>query len=146
MRARDVIESLHGRKIERLQATGWPGFFDGSLAIENLREGDGFLRFDLIVPTAESDRNDYIWRSEIERGRTEKVLLLQADELIANARITAISREGTTEGWAPAPSEQYRLRFEVPAKSIQADRPLVALFRWQTNEGDWDTLAVASGR
>src|SRR5579859_2662830 len=119
MSGQTLIASLDGAPLVRWTSS-WQGFFEGEVSIENLRGEGGLLRFDLILPTHQSDINDFIWTSEVEAATTEKVVLTQAGAPVPGARVTGIRREGAGKRWTHAPSEQYRIEFGSPcSRSIR---------------------------
>src|SRR5438105_15889806 len=101
MAARDRVEALDGAPLQRT-TTVWHGFFEGSVSVENVDEQGGVIRFELLLPTSESDIGDYIWTDELERGTTDKVVLSQAARPIEEARVVGIAREGKDERWVRA--------------------------------------------
>jgi hypothetical protein len=145
MSGQTLITSLDRAPLVR-GTSSWQGFFEGEMSIENLREEGGLLRFDLILPTHQSDINDFIWTSEVEAGTTEKVVLTQAGVPVPGARVTGIRREGAGERWTHAPSEQYRIEFEVPVQSLHPDDDVQVHIRWRSGDGPWEHLATATGR
>lgn len=132
MDAVKLIQGLDGAPFEKSGEEDWPGLCEGRAAIENVKIERGVITFDLIVPTDEYDSNDYIWRSEVEEGSTNKVVLKQGGKMLEQCRICAIARE-------TAP-DSYRLSFEVQEKSLADNLPLEVLCYW-----DDKVLAIARG-
>jgi hypothetical protein len=130
-----AIGGLDGAHIE-LTSSAWGGFFEGSVSVENLREDGGSFRFDLLVPTSPFDIGDYIWKSEVEQGTTDKVVLTQDGVAVAGARMVAIAREGPGGNWDDSPTDRYRLTFDVPSESLHAGSSLVVHLRW-SSDGQW---------
>jgi hypothetical protein len=140
-----LLESLDGAELQKPDADRWRGSFEGSISIEDLQERVESLRFDVVIPTAEFDIDDYIWKSGRESGTIDKVVLVQAGTVIEEAKVVAIAREGTDARWIPSEAEQYRVSFEVPRTALRRDEPLVLHVRWFDQQGgEWEDLAVAS--
>jgi hypothetical protein len=128
MEALDTINQLNGALVVGCTEHAWGP--SGALGVANLRVVDADASFDLLVPTEPNDAWDYIWRSEKERGSTDKVQLFQFGIPVSGSRITAISRERVNEGRDAMDLLQYRLSFVVPLAAIQPAAPIEVQFFW----------------
>jgi hypothetical protein len=79
------VKRLNDAPLTKRSADVWLGSFEGAIAIENIVDHEGLLRFDLMLPTSEYDIDDFILRSERESGTTNKVVLLQNGEPLEGA-------------------------------------------------------------
>lgn len=139
-----IVKSLDGAPLRRITDT-WIGFFEGSIRIEELQTDDASIRFDILIPTSPSDIGDFIWERERSSGTTNKIVLTQGDRPVPGAKVIGIAREGAAANWTASPAEQYRIRFEVPAGSVQSGVPLGVRLRWPA-EPTAEDVATATGR
>ncbi len=73
MHARSTVETLDGARLEKADATSWHGFFIGNVGIESVNEDAGAVRFDVVVPTASSDIEDFkSGRASARRARLRR--------------------------------------------------------------------------
>jgi hypothetical protein len=148
MEGQSRVERLDGSPLVKADPGSWPGCFVGSITIENVQEEGDAVHFDVILPTGETDINDFIWLDERKRGTTDKVRLMQGGSAVVAARVVGIEREGPDTRWRNARSDQYRVTFEVPTSAIRGREPLEVHLRWGgSNGGEWIEVAkaVASG-
>ncbi len=127
----DQIRKLDGTPFKKSTGVSWPGLCEGKVAIANVTSKGGVTTFELLVPTSKDDFGDYIWRSELQAGSTNKVVLKQGGRLLEKSRVCAIAREKEPD--------QYRFTIEVEEKSVSANLPLEIDCLW-----DGKVLAVAA--
>jgi hypothetical protein len=111
------VRALSGQRIVLIPNIERPTFLFNNtecLTIGNLRHEDGYMQFDMLIPTHVNDCHDYIWRSELEAGTTDKVILVQDGIPLSDARVSSILREGGGYAHQASGPEQYRLGFHVP--------------------------------
>ncbi len=137
MEAVEIIMQLNGAPVVAQSKKYW--LPEGELRVINLSVLKSNVVFDLLVPTGKSDIWDYIWRSEKERGTTNKVQIFQDGQSVTGSQITTISREGE-EGWDAVGPEQYRLKFVVPLTALKAEKPIEVRYFWED-----ELIATARG-
>jgi hypothetical protein len=106
---------LDGAILRKLDASVWGP--EGTIQLLDCRLDEESVRLELRVPTEASDRNDFIWRRELEQQTTDKFVLLQDGRALHGARVIGIAREGhlfTSDDDAHA----YRLVFTVAAHEL----------------------------
>jgi len=131
MEVLESISQLNGAPVAGCTKNAWGP--SGTLKVANLRVVGANASFELLVPTSPTDFWDYIWRSEIKRGSTDKVQLFQSGAPVNGSQITAISREGNDKRFDAMGPEQYRLTFVVPLAAVQLDTPVEVRFFWAGN-------------
>ncbi|MGY1699193.1 hypothetical protein [Geodermatophilus sp. SYSU D00766] len=114
-----LLKKLDGTPI-RKQTQAWQGFFQGSISVSILNEGDtsGAIRACLAFDTSPGDINDYIHKSDIDSGSTSRVQLVDEDGDSIPHKVLAVRRIGLHE---ESIRDRYEVEIEVP-RSLQLSK------------------------
>ncbi|MGD2101233.1 MAG: hypothetical protein PVG83_03285 [Acidimicrobiia bacterium] len=111
----EVAKALDGTHLRRV-VEDWSGFFEGEVTAEVVEVGVGDNveeRLSIEFPTSPYDVDDYVWRSELEAGSTDKITVISSSTPI-NQKVTSIRRLSQGEG-RPV---RYRIELALDPASV----------------------------